>query len=401
VVAPVPLPASATKQERAILAAMLPSPDLAQAIDRLPTIKEDPPDVLLPWLIWEYGLTEVAPYIGDLRKAVREGAVWKRYRLTPRSLELALSWIGLTDIFVEEESGSRWVENQIDPGRVLRTDELPALSALTRLSLPQRSRLARVYHGFDARRLVLSESTFGSLLSDYSGVDIKGVRVSFGRSQSFASRLSTGEAPGAIASTRHRLHGIRGRYADTCLLGEFRFGEAPIPNHPAIRGLLHGVWAGSLARPGRIHGRAFSRAQLVLSDGGPLGSLEAVLGPRRQVEIGRSFLLGESLLSEEPHRLAFAPVDLLSETRHCLDCADTGDRAASVSRRALRGHGWQRRLWPVLSETKPALSPAGARARMQGFRAVYRGQNWTGVRWPKASWKDANVITGSSHVSAH
>ena len=120
--------------------------------------KTDPSDSLLPWLIWEYGLGELLPYLPDPRRAIAEGIRWQRLRGTPAALTTALSWIGATATVEQETPGIHFAEFQFDPGQVLDDDGTIAnLIAIARLSAPARSRLSRIYHGWDLRRLVLQK----------------------------------------------------------------------------------------------------------------------------------------------------------------------------------------------------------------------------------------------------
>nr|VFK04393.1 MAG: Phage tail protein (Tail_P2_I) [Candidatus Kentron sp. H] len=82
------------------------SPNVEDAIVGLPGIKLRSPDFLLPWLVWEYGLTEVAPYIGDPGLAIREGLIWRHRRGTTDALECALGWIGISPAIEEETLGA-------------------------------------------------------------------------------------------------------------------------------------------------------------------------------------------------------------------------------------------------------------------------------------------------------
>ena len=71
-------------------------------------------DDVIPWLILEYGLGELLPYIPDQREAVREGVKWQRVRGTPAAVRTALGWIGFDALIEESDAGSfRWAEFQL------------------------------------------------------------------------------------------------------------------------------------------------------------------------------------------------------------------------------------------------------------------------------------------------
>jgi len=121
---------------------------LASDTEALAGFKTAPADSLLPWLIWEYGLGELLPYLSEPRRAIAEGLRWQRLRGTPAALTTALSWIGATTTVEQETPGIHFAEFQFDPGRVLESDTAIAnLIAVARLSAPVRSRLSRIYHG--------------------------------------------------------------------------------------------------------------------------------------------------------------------------------------------------------------------------------------------------------------
>ena len=157
-----------------------------QPLDLLRRAKLDAIDSYVPFLIWEYGLGELLPYLKDPRRALSEGILWQRLRGTPKSLVIALDWIDFDAVIEQEETGIYFSEFQLDPGEVIRDASIiPDVIAISRLSAPARSRLSRIYHGYDIRRLKLSEGPKGQLnhhlLSDYSGVhDPSGIRISFG-----------------------------------------------------------------------------------------------------------------------------------------------------------------------------------------------------------------------------
>lgn len=176
------LPISASQLQRDLDKSSGPSQQSIQTVEKIPGIKFNPPEQMLPWLIWEYGLTPLLPYINEPQQAIQEGVQWQRIRGTPDSLALAFGWLGLKDIAIEPEvPGRHFYQYQVATGRVVSDTELENVKAVSQFSAPLRSRLARLYHGYDVRRLRLDESDYGALLSDYSGVRKSGVVLSFGR----------------------------------------------------------------------------------------------------------------------------------------------------------------------------------------------------------------------------
>lgn len=143
------------------------------------------PDSFLPWLVYEYGLEEVVPWVTDEREALRTGLKWQRVRGTPESLNIAMSWIGFTAEQIEEEvtGGAHWFEYQIEVDDVPSNTLVTNLIRLADLSAPIRSRLSRVYNAeWDIRPLLLDEDDWDHMLDDFSGIHGPyGTRLSFGR----------------------------------------------------------------------------------------------------------------------------------------------------------------------------------------------------------------------------
>lgn len=144
------------------------------------------PDSVVPWLIWEYGLGEILPFLEDQRAALVEGVLWQRIRGTPESLLIILGWLGLEATVDESEGGSaKWAEYQLGlPEPVQGLEPIYPIIAAARISQPVRSRLQRIYSVYDYRRFVLDWSLLseGSPLSDHTGtrpID-GGPQISFG-----------------------------------------------------------------------------------------------------------------------------------------------------------------------------------------------------------------------------
>lgn len=390
------LPANATPVERALEDVLTAAPTMRQRAGEIPGIKFNAPDVLLPWLVHEYGLAEVAPYIGDLRRVIADGLIWQRRRGTGDALLRALAWIQVSAPTVEEEEpGEHWSEIQIDPGRIPSEAERRSIQALTNLSLPARSRLARIHHGYDVRRFILDRSRFGDLLSDYSGVMVDGTVLSFGR-------FWSGEAYGTAAIPtlfRQSNRSIQTVYEDRFILDHSRFGEKPVANLPMTHAVLRGFETGSLATPPPLSHRTLSRAQVVLSGGDPLGSLNERFSPRIQVEVGGPMILsGGSRLDDETHRFEWQPVDIYPERTHGMANVPDTTLVVDATRTNRHGHGWRRPRWPILSGSPPERSAPRNRQVNRGLSAVYAKQPWLGATWPSGiTWNNLNTLIGMNH----
>ncbi len=514
------LPPNATALERSLSLSTDLLTRLGGETESLKGFKTDPADSLLPWLIWEYGLGELLPYLPDPRRAIAEGIRWQRLRGTPAALTTALSWIGATATVEQETPGIHFAEFQFDPGRVLDDDALIAnLIAIARLSAPARSRLSRIHHGWDLRRLVLDESRLGeALLSDHSGVFWRDgqTKLSFGRS----CQLATPPLDFGVVPVREAVRFAVARLMDRYLLSFSALGD---PGHTPNEEILHShlfTLANALGVPdpvGMVPERKFCRAMVVLSDSTTLGDINANLPRFVWQEVGQTITLGDgNPLSATPHRLIRVavlercarshPGDLVVPTlamygQHdrqsthrvqaradqALGMWALGESVPSLDRGFLvRQHspsnaplpdaaGWRARLYQqaqvVLSEvtlgdvnsrtprraiyrTRPVarlgdltlgdlaeiewrpltemqictsvLTPplpyvfeaaqpsllrlltrsaeAGsasqvlpARVSVLSTRAIWQGQTWTGVRWPRSTWTDTRELIGSAH----
>lgn len=293
------LPRNATPIEQAIELAIDPFDRLAAPIEYLSRVKIAAPDAILPWLIWEYGLAELLPYLPDRRQAIREGLRWQRLRGTPAALTMALSWIGMTAAVEEEEQTSEhWAEFQLDPGRVLLDAEIDPILAVARLSAPARSRLARMYHGYDHRHMRLDKSRLDdALLSDYSGIVwTDGVtRLSFGRRFDAAAAVDPD-----VWTARLATHLFYAQYADRCLLDVMALsGCVQLPNPRFEHGHLYEIVQRNALndRSPIAPARKYCKAQVVPSEQWTLGDTNACL-PAREWVPGDPFLLGNGLLSQ-------------------------------------------------------------------------------------------------------
>lgn len=171
------LPPNATQLERDISRATSSLQRVAPPVPIIRTAKRvDIPDSVVPWLIYEYGLGEILPYLGnDQRLALRDGVLWQRIRGTPESVRIALSWIGIEGL-IEEPHGwmeIHWAEYMLGLAAATDGDEvIDRIVAIAKISSPVRSRLQRIYAVHDFRLAVWGEFRWGdgSVYSDHSGV---------------------------------------------------------------------------------------------------------------------------------------------------------------------------------------------------------------------------------------
>lgn len=140
----------------------------------------------LPYLAEQFNVAALWPYLPDdsaRRRAIKESVAWHRAKGTPWAVETALSWAG-HEVIVEDLSAtaSRWAEYQLEFRRALVPDAVPEVLKLARFAAPRRSHLVRMYGGYDHRPIRLDDGPKldDGWLDDDSGVEVSGVKLSFG-----------------------------------------------------------------------------------------------------------------------------------------------------------------------------------------------------------------------------
>lgn len=147
----------------------------------------NPPPSFLPFLVYEYGLGELTPYVETLYDLIGEGIDWQRVRGTPRALEMALAWIGYEADLEEFPTRRRWWNFfmlALDRVRDQEAPDLASIAGVAGLSVPLRSVFWRGFSGYDVRALEYSRNRWsGALWGSYSGVRVAGnpAKWSFGR----------------------------------------------------------------------------------------------------------------------------------------------------------------------------------------------------------------------------
>lgn len=292
------LPPSGSLQEQA----------LAEAIDYginprvIRGFKFKPTDSVLPWLIWEYGLGEILAWVPDPRQAIQDGVRFQRIRGTPASLRMALKWMNIENIFIEEEPpGKHFAEFQVGIHDVPNDFFVDNVVALAKLSAPARSRLMRMYNDrYDIRRFILDQSDWGSLLSDYSGVRLTpdGPVLSFGRFNPFEA---TSSLPILKFSANRQHH--NNALSDDLYRLDFAILNETDPhtrNHNAIYVRDH-IWQNpdplSPFTPDFEPPLHLAKALIVLSDSWRLGEINACFAVTTQTEVGATFILSQDQLS--------------------------------------------------------------------------------------------------------
>lgn len=336
------LPSNATQLERDLSRSGDVVPRLGPGVERIRDAKfNDIPDQVVPWLIYEYGLGEITPYVPNLRQALAEGIQWQRVRGTRQAIDIGLGWIGFDATVEESEAGTlRWADFQMGLDQAPNgLDFTNNVIQISRLSAPIRSRLFRIYGGYDYRRFRLDDHLLsgGSWLADDTGVYLRPdwPQLSFGREfQTAADFLA--DAVNELAVERTRTDG--GIYEDRNILSNshlsdllWRTWHMDVARVTVSRGHLTVVgpwwqtsggwgdysWDQGLDWAGLVNriqpALKFAKAGLYLSDGAVLGDTNACFPARLEEEMGDGPLLlseadydtGEGVLSQHVSRFEF------------------------------------------------------------------------------------------------
>ena len=170
------------------------------AVPYITTMKDNPPPAALPFLIYEFGLGMLTPYVSNLYELLDgRGVKWLRVRGTYEAIERGLAFLGITATMEPAWHGRVWWNSA-----QLRFDALPdndtpllgRVEGITRLSLPFRSDLRRGVFEYDIPPVETDGTLLdGSLIEEESGVRLvdDGTIWSFGRTTEFEHTLSQAE----------------------------------------------------------------------------------------------------------------------------------------------------------------------------------------------------------------
>lgn len=210
------LPPNATPWERLMSEVRDDLSTLEPAYDGIRIATRSPPPQFLPFLVWQYGLGELTPYLPELYALIDDGVRWQRVRGTPAAITKGLGWIGYDYTFLCEPtarlegvpdilaSRRRWHRFMLELDRVRDADlpDLERIAGIVQLSVPARSDFARGFRGWDIRA---GETDFyrtdACLTDQHSGVTLPGIRPrwSFGRTYERDHTLTQAELTAAGA----------------------------------------------------------------------------------------------------------------------------------------------------------------------------------------------------------
>lgn len=169
------LPLNSTLWERVMADVLDDRAALTTPAERIRSAKRVNPGVTFaPFLIHEYGLGELTPFVPNQYDLIRYGIGWQRVRGTPAAVRLGLGWVGL-EALLEEAPSSRtfWNAFQLHFSTLPARDEpdLDRIENIVSLSVPLRSKLRRATHGYDVRALETDRGRLdGTRLDGDSGV---------------------------------------------------------------------------------------------------------------------------------------------------------------------------------------------------------------------------------------
>ena len=348
------LPPSSSPQEQAIVDAISFRVDPS----KIRGFKFSPTDSVLPWLIHEYGLGEILAWVPDPRRAIQDGVIFQRIRGTPASLRMALKWVNIENIYIEEEPpGKHFAEFQVGIHDVPNDFFVDNVVALARLSAPARSRLMRMYNDrYDIRRFILDNSEFGSLLSDYSGVKLSadGPVLSFGRFNPFEAKSEEVLLKFASARRHHNSTLSDDLYRlDVAFIGET---EPHTRNYNGIYERAH-IWQNpdplSPFTPDFEPPLHFAKALIVLSDSWRFGEINACFAVTTQKEVGATFILSQDQLSDHVWHFLYQEIlERFYRAQEHIALAIIDEEIKVFVEKEQRNTYREVAIWPTLSEEK-------------------------------------------------
>ncbi len=194
------VPANSPVWEVAMAEAMATPEVVGQAVSAMHGCKIfAPPPSFLPFLIWEYGLSELTPYVPNLYDLIEEGIEWQRVRGTHDAVHRGLGWVGYTATIEEALSFRRfWNAFQLRFDSLPENDapDLERIEGVTTLSVPMRSNLRRGVYQYDVTAAELDHSRLDHCMLDFSSGTVatpKGTVWSFGRTHEIDHTLTEAE----------------------------------------------------------------------------------------------------------------------------------------------------------------------------------------------------------------
>ena len=287
------LPGSATDWERLFGEVNDPLALLGENFDGIRAADQNPPPSFMPWLVWQYGLGELTPFLPNLYDLVRDGILWQRERGTPASIRRGLDWIGY-DAEIEEEPSRRlrWNRFQLLLDRVRDADvpDLSRIAGITQLSVPARSKFARGFRGYDIRAGETSfGKTSGCLTSDHSGVYLPGIAPKWSFGRSYSADVTLGETALTDLGVWIEPVGTSDVWADADYLWDGATFPWSVPGEQSRRATM---------AEGVVEQSAWVRFRR--AGGAIVGHARAIARPVKQVSSGGAYTIAATQWSPDP-----------------------------------------------------------------------------------------------------
>ncbi|MET3560671.1 P2-related tail formation protein [Bartonella japonica] len=172
------LPTNATKFEKCLANACDFHQDIDDSILGISRAKLiTRPPRFLPWLIEEYGLGELTPYVPNLYDLINQGRVWQNTRGSLSAIELGLEWLQMTARFTPAWTERAWWNSfQLYFDQLPEQTQLEAVEAITDLSKSLRSDFRRGVMGYDVGAAEGNMSQLDDSMLEYES----GVRITAG-----------------------------------------------------------------------------------------------------------------------------------------------------------------------------------------------------------------------------
>ncbi|WP_273760784.1 phage tail protein [Bartonella sp. ML70XJBT.G] len=155
------------------------------------------PPRFLPWLIEEYGLGELTPYVPNLYDLIDQGIEWQRIRGSVAAVDRGLQWLELSAHFTPAWTERAWWNSfQLEFDRLPEQNSLEAIEAIVNLSKSLRSDFRRGVYGYDVQAAESNMSQLNNVLLDHeSGTYLKTSKTlfSFGQDIEITHTLSKEE----------------------------------------------------------------------------------------------------------------------------------------------------------------------------------------------------------------
>lgn len=157
------------------------------------------PPSWLPFLVYEYGLGELSPYVPNLYELIAQGIDWQRVRGTPQAITMGLIWLGYGGTIEEAPvRRRRWHLFQLELSRVrdLEVPDLERTEGIAQLSVSVRSHFWRGFRTYDVRELEYGYKAWSNAMwSACSGRRLSAghAKWSFGRVYEFDHTMTEAE----------------------------------------------------------------------------------------------------------------------------------------------------------------------------------------------------------------